>query len=202
MKNPYLEGLRFGMLLQLAIGPMCLMVFQTSKNAGFLPAFSLVVAIALVDAFYITLGALGASKLLTRPGAKRVLKTGGAVVLVLFGLNMILGTFGVSFIPGLDLSPASSSAFLQGLVLTLSTPLTIVFWGSVLTTKLTEEKMEAIELRVFSCGLVSATVFFMTGVAVAGTILASFLPQWFCDLLNIFVGLLIIYFGLKSFLKK
>ena len=31
----YFEGLRFGMLLQLAIGPMCLMVFNTAKNQGF-----------------------------------------------------------------------------------------------------------------------------------------------------------------------
>ena len=31
----YLEGLRFGLLLQLAVGPMCLMVFNTAKNVSF-----------------------------------------------------------------------------------------------------------------------------------------------------------------------
>ena len=64
MKCKYLDGLKFGMLLQLAIGPMCLMVFNTAKNTGFLVALSLVIAIALVDASYITLAGLGASKLL------------------------------------------------------------------------------------------------------------------------------------------
>lgn len=29
----YLEGLRFGLLLQFAVGPMCLMVFNTAKKA-------------------------------------------------------------------------------------------------------------------------------------------------------------------------
>lgn len=47
----YLDGLKFGMLLQLAIGPMCLLVFNTAKNMGFINALSLVSAIALIDAF-------------------------------------------------------------------------------------------------------------------------------------------------------
>ena len=47
----YFDGLKFGMLLQIAVGPMCLMVFNTAKNAGFFVALSLVLAIAIVDAF-------------------------------------------------------------------------------------------------------------------------------------------------------
>jgi hypothetical protein len=39
------KGFKFGMLLQLAIGPMCLMVFNTSATYGFLVALSLVLAI-------------------------------------------------------------------------------------------------------------------------------------------------------------
>lgn len=54
----YLDGLKFGMLLQLAVGPMCLLVFNTAKNAGFWVALSLVLAITLVDAFYIILAAM------------------------------------------------------------------------------------------------------------------------------------------------
>ena len=61
MKN-YLDGLKFGMILQLAVGPMCLMVFNTAKNVGFIVAITLVLAIALVDAFYIILASLGVSK--------------------------------------------------------------------------------------------------------------------------------------------
>lgn len=35
------DGLKFGMLLQLAVGPVCLMVFNTAKNVSFLVALSL-----------------------------------------------------------------------------------------------------------------------------------------------------------------
>ena len=32
----YFEGLKFGLLLQFAVGLMCLMVFNTAQNMGFL----------------------------------------------------------------------------------------------------------------------------------------------------------------------
>ena len=50
----YLDGLKFGMLLQLAVGPMCLMVFNTAKNIGLLVAMSLVLAIALINKYFYT----------------------------------------------------------------------------------------------------------------------------------------------------
>ena len=189
MIQRYFSGLRFGMLLQIAIGPMCLMVFNTAKNAGFWVAMSLVLAIALVDAFYIALASIGVSRIMEKESVKKIFKVVGALVLILFGLNIILGVFGVNLIPGLNLKPTSSSVFLQGLVLTLSNPLTIAFWGSVLTTKIIEEEFGKKELLVFSCGLVSAT-------------LSTFLSQSVANVLNVCVGALIMFFGLKMLLKK
>lgn len=198
----YLEGLKFGMLLQFAVGPMCLMVFNTAQNTGFLVALSLVIAIALVDAFYILLASLGASKLLGNKKVEKIVKIIGSLVLILFGLNIILNVFGINIIPGLNLKPNSSSAFIQGIILTLSNPITIVFWGSVLTTKIIEEKFEKKELAVFSVGLVSATLIFLTIVAVLGMILSNFIPDIISKILNIVVGLLIIGFGIKLLLKR
>ena len=116
----YIEGLKFGLLLQFAVGPMCLMVFNTAQNTGFFVAMSLVIAIALVDAFYILLASLGASKLLGNEKVEKVVKIVGAIVLMIFGLNIILNVFGINIIPGLNLNPNSSSAFIQGIILTLS----------------------------------------------------------------------------------
>lgn len=198
----YLEGLRFGLLLQLAVGPMCLMVFNTAKNVSFLVALSLVLAIALVDAFYILLAALGVSKLLENKKVKVLFKITGSLVLILFGLNIILGVFNINIIPGLNLKPSSTNIFIQGLVLTLSNPITIVFWGSVLTTKLIEDKLKKKELFIFSTGLVSSTLFFLTLIALLGTVLSSFIPETISNILNVIVGILIIFFGIKMLVKK
>lgn len=193
----YLEGLKFGMLLQFAVGPMCLMVFNTAQNTGFLVSLSLVIAIALVDAFYILLASLGASKLLSNKKVEKIVKIIGSLVLILFGLNIILNVFGINIIPGLNLTPNSSSAFAQGIILTLSNPITIVFWGSVLTTKIIEEKFKKKELAIFSIGLVSATLIFLTIVAILGMILSNFIPDIISKILNIAVGIVIIGFGIK-----
>ena len=198
----YLDGLKFGMLLQLAVGPMCLMVFNTAKNVGFLVALTLVLAIALVDAFYIILASLGVSKILDKPKVKKAFKIIGSFVLIIFGANIILNVFNINIIPGLNLKPTSSNIFLQGLILTLSNPITIVFWGSVLTTKIIEDKLNKKELTIFSVGLVSSTLIFLTFVAVLGTMLSSFIPENVSKIMNSIVGVLIVFFGIKMLLKK
>lgn len=202
MLKKYFNGLKFGLLLQIAIGPMCLMVFNTAKNVGLFVALSLVFAIALVDAFYITLASVGVSKILEKDSIKKIFKIIGSIVLVLFGINIILNVFGINIIPGLDLKPTSTNVFMQGLVLTLSNPITIVFWGSVLTTKIIEDKLGKKELVIFSIGLVSATLLFLSLVAILGTILSSFIPNNISNVLNIIVGILIIFFGIKMIIKK
>lgn len=202
MIKRYFSGLKFGLLLQIAVGPMCLMVFNTAKNVGFLVALSLVLAIALVDAFYITLASIGVSKLLEKEKIKKIFKIVGSIVLMVFGINIILNVFGINIIPGLNLKPTSANIFIQGLILTLSNPITIVFWGSVLTTKIIEDKLKKKELVVFSVGLVSATLLFLTAVAILGTILSSFIPNNISNILNVIVGALIIFFGIKMLIKK
>ena len=202
MLKKYFSGLKFGLLLQIAVGPMCLMVFNTAKNVGFLIALSLVLAIALVDAFYITLAGLGVSKLLEKEKIKKIFKIIGSLVLILFGINIILNVFGKNIIPGLNLKPTSTNIFIQGLVLTLSNPITIVFWGSVLTTKIIEDKLKKKELIIFSIGLVSSTLSFLTLVAILGTMLSNFIPDNISSILNVIVGILIIFFGIKMLVKK
>lgn len=198
----YIEGLKFGLLLQFAVGPMCLMVFNTAKNSGFLIAFSLVIAITLVDAFYIALAAIGASKILENKKVNKVFKIIGSAVLILFGANIILNVFGINILPGMNLKVNTTNIFIQGLILTLSNPITIIFWGSVLTTKIIEDNLKRKELLIFSLGLVSATLFFLSLVSISGVILSNFISNFISNILNVLVGILIIYFGIKLLIKK
>ena len=198
----YLDGLKFGMLLQLAIGPMCLLVFNTAKNMGFINALYLVSAIALIDAFYIYLAGIGVSRLLLQERVKICVSVTGAFVLCLFGINMILEAVGRDIVLHISSDSDVQSVFVQGLILTLSNPLTIVFWGTVLTQKMIKEQLRRSELFFFSAGLVSATVFFLTGIAILGTEMKEFLPDTISNGMNVVVGVVIVYFGIKMFLNK
>lgn len=54
----------------------------------------------------------------------------------------------------------------------------------------------------YSAGLVSATVFFLTGIALLGTGMKEFLHDVISDGMNIVVGVAIVCFGVKMFLHK
>ena len=198
----YLSGLKLGMLLQLTIGPMCLIVFNTAKNSGFLLAFTLVLAVTLVDAFYIILAGLGVSKLLSKKKFKIIFKIISSTILILFGVNTILKTYDINLIPGISLKLTAFNIFLQGLILTILNPTTIIFWGSILTTKIIDDNFSKEELNLFSYGLISSTLIFLSFIVILGMLLSNFIPDNISGILNVIVGVIIILFGIKMLIKK
>ena len=198
------SGIRFGMLLQLAVGPVCLMVLNAAGTLGFWPAASFVAAVTLADALYVALSSLGVSAALNRPRVKKVFKAVGGGVLALFGADMALGALGVTLLPGVRLftAPSGSGLFWQGLILTLSNPLTILFWGGMLGARVVENQWTRAELFGFAVGCVLATPLFLLAVAGLGSVFTGRLPQTATRALNGAVGLALIYFGLRLWLKK
>lgn len=200
-----LKGFRFGMLLQLAIGPMCLLVFHTAVKNGFMMAFVLVLAIAIVDGSYITLSGLGVAGLMKSNKVQMVLKLFGCLVLMVFGISMMVEAYiGYAIIPRISLlsGEQESNIFLKGLLLTASNPLTIIFWGGVLSTQVADHHYGKLQLLFFGMGCVLSTLVFLSAVALLGTCFSQFLPQHIITILNLFVGVLLVFFGVKILLKK
>ena len=197
------RGLKFGMLLQLAIGPMCLMVFKTSATQGVLYGLCLLAAIALVDAIYIALSCTGVVVVLYQAHVKMSMRILGALVLAYFGANMVAEGLGFSLLPQLALfsKPTGQSLFVQGLFLTASNPLTILFWCGVLSLQVTEHSWNKKELFLFSLGCILATLLFLTGVAFLAGVCGCFLPRIAIQILNVLVGIAIIIFGTRLLLK-
>lgn len=194
-----LKGLRFGMLLQLAVGPMCLMVFNTSTTYGFIYGLYLVLAIALIDTLYIVLSCVGVASILKRGRVTAVIKLLGCFVLVLFGLNTISGVLYLSFLPKIELfsNSSSQSLFVQGLLLTASNPLTIIFWSGIFSAKMIENHWNRKQLFFFAVGCIMATVLFLTIVSLLGSIISDFLPQVVIQILNMVAGIFLIFFGVR-----
>lgn len=196
-----LKGLKLGMLLQLAVGPVCLFVFALAGNQGFLNAEPAVLAVTLVDAAYIGLALLGMIAFLQHKITKRILQWLGAGVLLFYGVQALISFCGwflgwkITLGAVASHSPLIESPFWQGIFLTASNPLTILFWAGVLTVKVTEEGLTKTETFIFGLGCVMATLVFLTGIAYLGTLTRCFLPQMGMRFLNGTVGLLLIYFA-------
>jgi threonine/homoserine/homoserine lactone efflux protein len=199
-----LKGLKFGMLLQLAIGPVCLFIFKLASSNSFLAAETAILAVVLIDALYIILALVGITAFIETEKVKRAFKIFGASIVALYGIATIGGIFGWQLIPSFSWSKKLSiqMPFLAGLLLTASNPLTILFWSGVFSTKITVEQLKRSEAYLFGVGCILATLLFLTVIAVIGSFTQYFLPIFIVTLLNGLVGIVLIFFAAKMFLKK
>lgn len=194
------KGFKFGMLLQFAIGPICLMVFNTSTTYGFWSGLTLVSAIAIIDSLYITFSGLGVAAFINKQKVKRVIRWLGCIVLVLFGINTIAGAFHISLSSNIRFI-YKQNVFIQGLLLTASNPLTIIFWSGVFSAQVAENNYSSKQLALFGFGCVLSTLSFLTFVAACGSLLKGFLPLLLIQVLNVMVGIILICFGIRLLIK-
>lgn len=162
INSALLTGLRFGMILQLAIGPVAFMILNTSASKGFLAGLQIMIAAALVDSLFTLLSFLAISAVIERPKIKILFKIISSIILSLFGMNLVLNVFQISLIPNISFFSelTAASPFVNGLLLTASNPLTIIFWGSILSKQIIENNYTKRQLFLFAAGCVLATVVF------------------------------------------
>lgn len=199
-----IKGFKFGMLLQFAIGPVCIFIFQMSSLKGFYIAETGVLGVALMDGLFIIVAILGIASIIDRKNVKVFLKIFGATILLIFGFSTVLSQFNISFLPSLSMQNISNSnnVFTRAMLLTISNPLTIIFWAGVFSSKIAEENMKSKDIYSFGLGALLSTVFFLTLIALVGSFAKVFLPVSVIQFLNITVGFLLIYFGIKMIMKK
>lgn len=194
--SDFLQGLGFGLILQISVGPVCIAVLHKGLTQGFRHAFAMVWGAALVDAFYIALSVLGVSALLRIGPAQMVVGLAGAALLVYFGIRYLRAPAPMTRPEHTDESPLKS--FTYGVGLTLTNPLTILFWagvlGAMMSTHTFEQQGGAV---LFAAGCIAATLLFLTGVALAGHFLERVLNERLSLWLNRAVGLFLIGFAVK-----
>ncbi len=200
-----LKGFKIGMLLQIAVGPVCLFIFHAAIEWGFGAAVGGVFGAAAVDAMFIIAAFFGMGTLIEkRPALRRWLKFAGAAVLVLFGINLIAGAFSCGFLPEIDIGDAGAAegVFLRSAAITLSNPLTIIFWAGVFAQRMAEEALHRRDMAVYGIGAVLSTIVSLALVAALGGITNMFISADAIRVLNALVGLVLIVFGIRTALKK
>ena len=198
-----LDGFVVGLLLQIAIGPVFLFILNTAMQKTLVDGLLAVVAVTLVDYLYITLAILGVGKLLERQRIKVLLGIVSSLVLVAFGAMMI----GSIASPTLDapsgaLAPSNYfSSFISAFLLTLSSPLTIVFWTSLFATKAIEKGYSQKELLPFGFAAGLATLTFLSLSVTLLSLVKASIPMGVIGVLNVVVGGLLILYGIVRLSK-
>lgn len=198
-----IKGFKFGMLLQFAIGPVCIFIFQMASLKGFYIAETGVLGVVLIDGIFIIVAILGIASIINRKNIRVFLKIFGSTILLIFGFSTVLGQFNICLLPNLSNNISNSNnVFTHAIILTASNPLTIIFWAGVFSTKVSEENMKTKEIYLFGIGALLSTILFLTLIALVGSFAKAFFSPNVILILNTIVGFLLIYFGIRMFLKK
>lgn len=194
--SDFWQGLGFGLILQISVGPVCIAVLHQGLSQGFRQAWAMVWGVAVVDALYIVLSVLGVSALLQIGPARIAIGLAGAGLLIFFGLRYLRAPAPTARVEASGASVGKS--FTYGAGLTLTNPLTILFWAGVLGAMMSTRTFDQPGGVVFfASGCVAATLLFLTAVAMAGHLLERVLDDRLALWLNRAVGLFLIGFAVK-----
>jgi threonine/homoserine/homoserine lactone efflux protein len=196
------QGFQFGMLLQIAVGPVCLFIFNQASSHGFFPAWTGVWAVTLADGLFILAAANGIGRLVRQATWQKIFRYTGPALVFFFGLVMALAGLGFSFLPGFGITMKTGGIFLAALLLTLSNPLSILFWGGVFAARVSESRLSRLELNTYAVGSLTATPVFLSLIALAGTTAQHFLGNDLIKAINVLVGLGLMGMAIRTGLPR
>jgi len=196
------RGLLTGIFLQLAIGPVFFFIINLTLQRTIYDGFAGVLAVTLVDYFYILLSILGIGKLLEKNKIKKVFGIISSVILIFFGGLIIRNMM----IKGITLSVEINSgsviaSFFSVLILTIFNPMTIIFFTGLFTAKAIENKYTKKQLRIFGLSVGLATFIFMGISVILFAFLKEAIPLAAIQILNLIVGAVLIIYGIIRIVK-
>jgi len=194
------NGLITGLILQVAIGPVFFFIINLVLQRSFFDGLAGVFAVTLVDYFYITLAIFGIGKLLENKRVKKTFGIVSSIALAIFGLIIFMGAREVPASVAIA-STNILSSFVLVFLLTISSPMTIIFFTSLFTTKAVEYNYTKRELLKFGLGTGFATFLFMGISVIVFSIIKGSIPLIVIQSMNLAVGCLLVVYGIFRLFK-
>jgi threonine/homoserine/homoserine lactone efflux protein len=196
------NGLATGLILQLAIGPVFFFIINLALQRTVMDGLAGVLAVTTVDYFYIILAIVGIGKLLENDKVKKTFGIISSIILIVFGLIMADGVASKDIsTSGISNSANPFASFGAVFLLTISSPMTIVFFTSLFTAKAVEYNYSKQELVVFGLGTGMATFLFMGISVLLFSLIRGNIPMSFIQILNLIVACLLVLYGGIRLLK-
>lgn len=193
-----LNGVKFGLILALLLGPVFFTLIQTSVEKGFWTGVMVAMGVSLSDIFYVAICYLGMAQVLEDSKFRMYLAYIGGTILILFGLYHLL----VKSRRGIHKQIAvtnGNSVFryiIKGFVINGLSPMVPVFWiGVISIASLDMGYSGGFTLIIFLASLL-ATVF-ITDIAKAylADKLRNMVTARLMTIMNVTLGVLLIVFG-------
>ncbi len=201
--KPLIDGMLTGLFLQLALGPVFFYILGITADSNFINSLFAILAVTLADYLFIVLSLIGMGTLLQEDKIKTIFGILSSIILMLFGLMIFYKGFmfidNVDHIGSIVWTPFKS--FTSCFILTISSPLTLVFWGSIFSAKAIEKNYIKKQLFIFGIGAGASTFLFLSFTMMILSLFKSSIPNMIIQILNCIVGLVLIYYGVTRTIK-
>ncbi|AWB47046.1 amino acid transporter [Paenibacillus sp. CAA11] len=186
-----------GLSLSAPIGPINAAQLDKGIRGGFMPAWLVGLGAVMGDIIYMILVYLGVVHFLDTPFMKSFLWSFGFFILIYIGVESLWSARKITLKETRSSEPLSKS-FFAGLFMSLSNPMSILFWlgiyGSVLAQTATTH--DTPELILFSCAIISGVILWDVTMATFASAFRRFLTVRALKIISAGSGLSLIGFGL------
>jgi threonine/homoserine/homoserine lactone efflux protein len=196
--NALVNGILFGLLLSILIGPVFFALIQTSIQKGFRLGAWLAVGISLSDLLYIAVCYVGFTQFFELAHFKESLAMAGGIIMFMFGISALLKP--INQAAGLTLDRNRNTIFRQimkGFFLNAANPFVILFWVGVVIKVTVTDGYAPWQVPVFFAGTVLTV--FMTDLSKAYVAhrLRQYLTTPLLTWMNRIVGVTLLGFGAR-----
>ncbi len=196
MVKVFRNGLATGLVLQLAIGPVFFFIVNLAVQRTIIDGLAGALAVTIVDYLYITLAILGVGKVLENRSFQKVFGIVSSIILMIFGLMLVKNIIGGSVSNDVPIGSSHLiSSFTSVFLLTISSPMTIVFFTGIFASKALEYHYTKNELRIFGFGTGLATLLFMGTSVLLFSLIREAIPIVLIQFLHLMVGGLLVGYG-------
>lgn len=193
-----LNGIKFGLILALLIGPVFFTIIQTSVEKGFWNGAWVAVGVSLSDVFYVSICYLGMAQVLEDGEFRMYLAYAGGAILIFFGLYHLL----VKSRRGVrrQIEAANEKGVIRyifkGFVINGLSPMVPIFWiGAISIASLDFGYTGGFTLGVFLTSLLVTVLITDVAKAYLADKLRSMVTPRFMTIMNLTLGVLLIVFG-------
>jgi threonine/homoserine/homoserine lactone efflux protein len=195
-----INGIEFGLVLALLVGPVFFAILQASVERGFWTGVRVAVGVSLSDTLYVLVCYFGLSAAITRPGVAYYMGIVGGMILLAFGAYYLFVKTRGNSLMGARLGKARTPLMFvfKGFLINTMSPLVPLFW------------IGAASVATIDLAYTSAANFWIFFVGVLGTILATDIAKaylagrlqaWITPrslmIMNLVVGAAMVFYGIR-----
>ena len=158
-----LEGIKFGLVLTILVGPLFFALVQAGVEQGFRAGAAVGLGIWISDLLFIVAVYLGLSyisQIIEAENFPLYLGIGGSITLIVFGLGTLSAKPPLIDAPGISPPQATSylSYMIKGFLINTINPFTVFFWVGLMSTIIIERDLSQQQAFLFFGGILGTIV--------------------------------------------